>query len=169
MMRRVFLAVLVFVTMSPVPNATGRQATPRLFDHYERICDENEKARLDFLAIELMNDPEARVYIVTYGGRCYSNCMIDYPRHRRQFPRKALEQVWSSRIKQYLVEVRGMDAARIVAVDGGHRESWEAELWIVPKGAPEPPLSPTLKPEDIVYKKGKVTQRELRAGCAKKS
>ncbi len=165
-MRRVFLAIVVFVTVLPV---TGQQATPRLVDHYERICDEDEQARLDFLHIEVRKEPEARVYIVTYGGRCYSNCMIDYPRHRRQFPRKTSEQVWASRIKQYLIDVRGMDPAQIVLVDGGHRKSWEAELWIVPKGAPEPPLSPTLKPEDIVYKTGKVTERELRTGCAKKS
>ena len=167
MIRHVFLAVVVFVTVLPV--ATGQQPIPRLFDRYERICDEGEQMRLDFLDIESRKEPEARVYIVTYGGRCYSNCKIDYPRHRPQFPRKAEEQAWQSRIKDYLVSVRGMDPARIVLVDGGHRESWEAELWIVPKGAPEPPLSPTLKPEDIVYKKGKVTGRELRSGCSKKS
>jgi len=62
-----------------------------------------------------------------------------------------------------------MDPAQIVLLDGGHRESWEGELWIVPRGSPGPPLSPTVKPEDIVYKKGRVTQRELRSGCPKKN
>lgn len=168
MKRRVLLfAVVVFAAVLP---ASGQQATPRLFDRYQRICAEDEQARLDHFQIEFRKElPGARAFIVSYGGRCYSDCMVDYPRHRPQFPRKKFEQAWKSRIKNYLVEVRGMDPAQVVLIEGGHRESWEAELWIVPRGAPGPPLSPTVKPEDIVYKKGRVTKSELRSGCAKKS
>lgn len=163
------LAVVVFSSVLATPNAAGQQAAPRLFDRYERICDEDEQARLDFFQIEFRKElPGARMFVVTYGGRCYSDCMADHPRHRPQFPRRKSEQAWGTRIKNYLIEVRGMSPNQIVLLDGGHRESWEAELWIVPRGSPGPPLSPTVKLEDIVYKKGKVTQRELRAGCAKR-
>jgi hypothetical protein len=163
--------VLLFaVVMLPiVSHAAGQQPTARLFDRYQQICEEDEKARLDNFAIQLMYETEAKAYIIFYSGRCYSTCSLDYPRHRPHAPRKGEAQQRANRIKPYLVESRGMDPDRIVVIDGGHRESWEAELWIVPKGAPEPPISPTVKPEDIIYKKGRVTERELRTGCPKKS
>lgn len=86
--------MVVFAAVLP---ATGQ----RLFDRYDRICDENEQARLDFFDIELRKElPGARAFIVVYGGRCYSNCMIDYPRHRPQFPRKAAEKAWGKSDKE---------------------------------------------------------------------
>ena len=149
-------------------DSVSYQNEAHLFDRYNQICEEDEKARLDNFGIQLNNEPEAQAYIIYYGGRCYSGCEEDYPRHRPRVPRKGEAKQRAGRIEPYLVETRGLDPARIVVIDGGFRESWEAELWIVPKGAPPPPIKPTVSPEQIVYGKGRVTKRELRAGCAKK-
>lgn len=169
-MIRLRLVFLLLVAVSATPTAKSHKPlrTPRLFDRYQQICEEDEKARLDNFAIALTNEPETQAYIVFYGGRCYSSCEIDYPRHRKHAPRKGEAQQRAGRIKPYLVDMRGMDPARIVVIDGGFRESWEAELWIIPKGGSPPEVSPTVSPEEIVYKKGRVTIRELRAGCAAK-
>jgi len=134
------------------------------FEEYDQICEETEKAYLDFFSMQ-MKDPDLIAYIVFYGGRCYSSCEIDYPRHRPHYPRRGEAEQRAGRIKPYLIETRGIDENRIFVVNGGFRESWTAELWLAPKGAPPPPLTPTTDAKDIQYRTGKVTQRELMSGC----
>lgn len=135
------------------------------FDEYGNICSDDEKARLDNLAIQLQNNPELRAFIIFYGGRCYSSCSDDYPRHRPRYPRKGEAQARAGRIKPYLVNTRGLDPDRIIVIEGGHRESWTAELWIAPKGAVPPSATPTVQLEDIEYRKGRPTKREFAFGC----
>ena len=134
------------------------------FDEYGQICEEDEKARLDFFSMQL-KDPDLVAYVVFYGGRCYSSCEIDYPRHRPHYPRVGEAEQRAARIKPYLVNTRGIDENRIFVVNGGFRESWTAELWLAPKGSPPPPLTPTTNATDIRYRTGKITERELVSGC----
>jgi hypothetical protein len=42
------------------------------------------------------------------------------------------------RAKDYLVNTRGIDAGRIMTVDGGCRADVAVELWVVPTGATPP-------------------------------
>ena len=48
-----------------------------------------------------------------------------------------------------------------MVVNGGFRKSWMAELWIVPAGAWPPAPTPTIKKEDIRYRRSKVTANEF--------
>ncbi|MCA1620064.1 MAG: PKD domain-containing protein [Acidobacteria bacterium] len=107
---------------------------PRKIDEYGNINFNNEKARLDNYAIELQNDPTAQGYLVCYGGRR---------------GRTGEAQRRCDRAKDYLVTTRGVDASRIVTVDGGFREDLTVELWIVPSGATPPPSSPTVDPSEV--------------------
>jgi len=132
------------------------------FDEYGDICSDDEKARLDNFAIQLQNNSELQAYVVFYGGRCYSSCGYDYPRHRPRRPLKGEAEARAGRIKPYLVNTRGLEPERIFVTSGGHRESWTAELWMVPKGEKPPPLSPTVQPQDIKYRKG---QRDSLPPC----
>jgi hypothetical protein len=43
-----------------------------------------------------------------------------------------------------MVQTRGIDASRVITVDGGHRAETEGELWLSPAGAGAPPLRPTI-------------------------
>jgi hypothetical protein len=138
---------------------------PRKVDEYADICCEDEQARLDSFAIELQNNPDATGYVIFYGGRRYPSCWTDYPRHRPRIPYKGEAEARAASIKPYLTDTRGMDRERIVVVNGGHRESWMAELWIVPKGAKFPAPTPTLRPEQIRYRKGKQRSRAFRERC----
>jgi len=138
---------------------------PRKFDEYADICCEDEKARLDNFAIELQNSPEAMGYIIFYGGRRYSSCWYDYPRHRARMPYKAEAKERAVIVKPYLVNQRGVAPERIKVVNGGHRQSLMIELWIIPKGAKVPAPTPTLKPEDIKYRRGKLRDRAFLERC----
>jgi hypothetical protein len=132
------------------------------FDEYVDICDEDEMARLDDFAIQLQSNPELQAYIVFYEGRCYSSCGYDYPRHRPRRPLRGEAEARASRTESYLMNSRNLDRERIFVTSGGHRESWTAELWIVPKGEKPPPLSPTVQPQDVIYRKG---QRDSLPPC----
>jgi hypothetical protein len=103
------------------------------FDEYGDIRFNDEKARLDNYAIQLQNQPGSQGYIIGYGtcsgdGLCsHTSCIV---------AQKRIE-----RAKEYLVNTRGIDAARIVTVDGGCRSDAAVELWVVPTGATPPAAS----------------------------
>jgi hypothetical protein len=93
---------------------------PRKFDEYGNIRFNDEKARLDNFAIQLQNEPTAQGYIIAL-GTCEGE-----------------GQARANRARDYLVNTRGIDAGRLVLVDGGCREQLVVELWIRPQGATEP-------------------------------
>ena len=117
---------------------TGIQVPPKTpvkFDEYGDIRFDDEKARLDAYASQLQNDPGAQGYIIAYGtcagdGLCtHTSCIVAEKR--------------ADRAKDYLVTVRGIDAGRIVTIDGGCRSAVDVELWVVPTGATPPAASTT--------------------------
>jgi hypothetical protein len=96
---------------------------PTKFDEYGNIRFNDEKARLDNYAIQLQNQPGSEGYIVAYG-----TCVGE-------------GQARADRAKNYLVNTRGIEAGRIVTIDGGCRADLTVELWIVPTGARKPAAS----------------------------
>lgn len=126
----------------------------QLFDRFGDTCCDDEKARLDNFALALANQPGALGYIVFYGGRRqnYPYCWSA----RQRLQRRGEAQARAARIKPYLVYNRGIDSARVFVIDGGYRESWTAELWIVPLGASPPIPSPTVQPREIRFRRGRI-------------
>jgi PKD-like domain len=107
-------------TASCTTSIKAPPAKPRLFDEYGNIRFNDEKARLDNYAIQLQNEPTAQGYIIAYGS-----C-------------DAEGQTRGNRAKDYLVNTRGIDAGRLVVVDGGCMPELKVQLWIVPQGATPP-------------------------------
>ena len=109
--------------------------SPVKFDEYGDIRFNDEKARLDNYAIQLQNQPGSQAYIIGYGtcsgdGLCsHTSCIV---------AQKRIE-----RAKDYLVNTRGIDAGRIMTVDGGCRADVAVELWVVPTGATPPSANTT--------------------------
>lgn len=96
---------------------------PTKFDEIGEVQRDDEKARLDVFAIELQNTPSATGYIIAYGSR------------NKRF---GTGQQRGDRARQYLVETRGINASRLVVLDGGQRTTGSLQLWIVPPGATPP-------------------------------
>jgi Tfp pilus assembly protein PilV len=92
----------------------------RKFDEYADLRFNDEKARLDNLAIQLQQDPGSQAYYVVFGS-------CDTEGAAR-----------STRAVDYLVNNRGIDRGRITVIDGGCRETLTVELWICPAGAGAP-------------------------------
>lgn len=110
----------------------------REFDECNNCTFDDQKARLDNLAVELQNDPSTRGYVIAYGGR--------------MSPVGQVEKLMS-RAREYLVTQRGIDASRLVVVNGGFREDDSVELWVVPSGASAPQPTPTVQAGEIKRRK----------------
>jgi len=110
----------------------------REFDECNNCTFDDQKARLDNLAVELQNDPTTRAHIIAYGGR--------------MSPVGQVERLMS-RAREYLVTQRGIDASRLVVVNGGFREDDSVELWVVPSGATTPQPTPTVQAGEIKRRK----------------
>lgn len=101
----------------------------RKFDEFPSIAFDDDKARLDNLAIELQNTPGAQGYIFIYASD-------------RARPGQVERLI--ARTRDYLVVSRGIDASRLVIVNGGTRGGANPifELYIVPPGAQPPSARP---------------------------
>jgi hypothetical protein len=117
-----------------IPLPEKRTIVGREFDTCWSCSYDDQKARLDNLAVELQNDPTTTTYLFAYSGKTspagYADRLL-------------------ARARDYLVSLRGIDAARIVLVNGGFRESDCVEVWLVPQGAVAPQASPTVQPGNI--------------------
>lgn len=98
-----------------------------IFDRVPPVTYDDLKARLDNLAIELQNSPNSQGYILVYTA----------PSSRAgQYDRLA------ERVRDYMVNKRGIDSSRLVIVNGGNRDTDFYEFWIVPQGAQPPQATP---------------------------
>ena len=153
---------MVLCLMAASAHAVTATPEARKFDEFGDVCCEDEKARLDNFVNELQNNPEARGYIIFYGGKrhryppCHSSRVV--------LPRRGEAAARAARLKPYIRDTRGVDASRIVVINGGHRDQWMAELWIVPKGANPPVPTPTVKPQEIRFRRGRIKKRDYECG-----
>ena len=117
-----------------VPPTEERERPSRQFDVCCSCSFDDQKARLDNLAVELQADPSTTTYVIAYGGRT---------------SRVGQADMLSSRARDYLVTNRGIDQSRIVVINGGFREEDCVELWIIPSGATPPQATPTVGAGDV--------------------
>jgi hypothetical protein len=106
----------------------------REFDECNNCTFDDQKARLDNLAVELQNDPTTTAYIIAYGGRTSPIGQVE---------------VLMNRARSYLTNERAIDASRLVIINGGFREADSVELWVVPRGAAAPRATPTVQAGEV--------------------
>jgi hypothetical protein len=104
------------------------------FDQFQSVAFDDDKARLDNLAISLQGAPDSQAYIVIYAGRT---------------SRAGQADMLSRRTMDYLVNQRGVDERRITIVNGGYRDTDFIEIWLCPPGATPPQPTPTVQPGDV--------------------
>jgi hypothetical protein len=108
--------------------------SPKRFDEFPSVAFDDDKARLDNLAIELQNNPGATGYLIAYAGR---------------HTRGGQAELMGKRAIEYLTKTRGISPSRLVIQNGGYRENSAYEIWLVPQGADPPRATPTLRREDV--------------------
>jgi hypothetical protein len=110
------------VEIAPPPIVCGLA-----FDEYGDIKWEDEMARLDNFAIQLMNQPSSRGALITYAGN---------PTYKGEAAFKL------RRATDYLVNIRKIPRERLITTDAGYRTDLTTKLYIVPEGATLPASDP---------------------------
>ena len=99
--------------------------TPIAFDEFPTISNDDDKARLDGLTVELQNNPDYQGYVIMYQG----SDKRSKTRTSERLTQMALD---------YLVRQRGVDPSRLTIVRGGSRPTTTYQMWLVPPGASTP-------------------------------
>jgi hypothetical protein len=116
-------------------------------DEFENSNCEDYMARLDKLFISVNNSPGAKGYVIVYQGNLKQPI---YGRNREiKGSRYVAPPVNSApefiRYFKNYQRLRRFPAERIVFVEGGFREKFTIEFWLVPNAAAPPTPTPTLK------------------------
>jgi hypothetical protein len=130
-----------------IPAAPRRENPARQFDVCCSCAFDDQKARLDNLAVQLQNDPSSAAHIIAYAGRN---------------SRRGEANRLGTRARDYLVTTRGINSSQITVVNGGFREEDCVELWIVPSGAIPPQPTPTVQAGDVNPGREPTTRRHRR-------
>lgn len=102
-------------------------------DDFISVSNDADKARLDYLAIKMQENPTYHAYVIAYGGR--TSC------------RQQADLLIQCALR-YLVGQRGVDASRVTTINGGLREKESYEFWVLSPGKPAPVAKPTLSPAE---------------------
>lgn len=90
--KRLSAAAIFLVLAFGVTGAASQH--PRKFDEFGDINCEDEYARLDNIAVQLRNEPNAKIVIVFYGGRRFRGRL---PKQGEAAARAArLKRIWLS-------------------------------------------------------------------------
>lgn len=115
---------------------------PHKFAEYSNISPARERKQLSGFARLLRRFLSTQGHIIAYAGK----------RARAGEAERLLK-----RAKTYLVNNRGINPARLITIDGGHRERCSVELYMVPPGVTPPSATPTVSPSEVqIIKAGKV-------------
>ena len=153
-MKKQFLSFLLL--LSCVFSVSAQTKEARIIDETSDFCCEATRTRLDNFFVELQNNPKTKGYVIYYGGRNHPICS------KNRMPKRGEIDIITTIFKKH-VEFRGQDPKRFIWINGGYRENWTAEFWIVPNGAdaPKPTPTPTLEERDIKFKRGKAKKVNL--------
>ena len=131
---------------APVPAEAKNKFEQVPYDRYGKIPFEDAEARLDTFAVQLhsLNEGKShyRGFIIVYAGRS---------------AHAAEAGTAAACSKSYLVSVRNFGPDTVIAADGGYRDEFEVELYIIPNDAYPPLLMPTVSPKKVEILPGGVT------------
>jgi len=131
---------------APVPAGATNEFEQLPYDSYGKIPFEDAQARLDTFMAQLSNmnegTPHYRGFIIVYAGRSSI---------------AAEAGTVAECSKKYLMKAQEAGPETIIAVDGGFRDTFIVELYIMPNDAFPPRLLPTVSPKKAQILEGHLT------------
>lgn len=135
----------------PVPAGAKHKFEQYPFDSYGKIPFEDAEARLDSFEIQLrsLNEgaPRYRGFIIVYAGRS---------------SQAAEASTIAACSRSYLISERNTPPDNLIATDGGYRDEFTVELYIMPDDAYPPQLMPTVSPKKIEILEGRLSPCPIR-------
>lgn len=160
MKRVVFILILCILFAF---NISAQTKEAEMFDEYGDVCCEYEKKQLDSFS-SILEQGNAKGYLIFYGGKNYKPVCNGIKRVKRPQRNYAMER--ASFNFRYLTETKGWNEKNLFLINGGYREFWTIELWIVPQGAKPPIPTPTINEKDIKFRRGKYKISTFSDSCS---
>lgn len=151
----IYALILLIIPISVIGQA--QMASQKVDEFGITNCDD-WMARSENLSSKIREDESSLGYIVYYGGRV--NIQPYGSWYTRRLPRRGEAFARAAAIKSRYIDSFGIDGNRIILLNGGYRENWTVELWLVPKGSRPPPPTPSLKESEIRFRKGRIRKLE---------
>jgi hypothetical protein len=149
---------IIFLLILPISVGGQTLTVPQKVDEFGIINCEDWMVRSENLSSKMREDATSLGYIVYYGGQVNIKPYGSW--YTKRLPRRGEAFARAAAIKSRFVENFGIDENRIILLNGGYRESWAVELWLVPKGARPPLPVPTLTESEIKFRKGRMRKLE---------
>ena len=150
-MKAIPISILILLLIAG--SSAGSAATveqPGKVDEFSFIRCDDELMRMFHYRDFLNAHPNATAYVIVYGGR----------RDKRD-----AADAHASRLKDLLTNSLGISAQRSVVILGGYREQWTVELWASPPDTTKPIPTPTLKANEVRFRKGKSKPIDFKWNC----
>jgi len=154
----ILFALLLFIGASVL----AQSKEPRKVNEFGWIPCEQLRHILDEFLAELQSSPDSLGYAYVYEGKSSMRSYGKRGSRLETFLPAVGEAAYRTNIFRRHFAFRRFDPGRYLFIDGGYRENFSVELWIVPIGVRPPATTPTLdemkfrrgKPEQIVCEEG---------------
>jgi hypothetical protein len=124
MLLSLVVSILCFaLTQTAGQDTQTRKVHDRPYLEYGNVCWNDERARLDNFAFALATDPNAVGYVIVYDAT---------PHCRREAVARAI------RVRNYLVNYRGIEWNRVAWRYGGHRREFTVVAYVFPRDVRPP-------------------------------
>lgn len=162
------LRILYFVTFLLVCNfavlSQENNSKPESILSNSSTC-EDIKLRLDYVAVSLQNSGTNKLNIIFYEGKYYAQFGKNGKNTKNILPKRGEAEARVDEMIDYLVNQRGVDQSLITKINGGFRENFNAEFWVISNNSKVPKLSPTVDSKEIKFRKGKYKRDTRGEGC----
>lgn len=145
-----YLIILIFAFTVSAQEKEAQKFDELLFNSG---C-EMARAVLDAFFVTINNNPQTTGFIIVYEGK-YSEKVSDEKGNSKTkiyLPRRGQSAYMMQMIRNH-IKYRKQNPDRFLFINGGFREEFVIEFWLVPNGAKLPKPTPTLEKMD--YRKGK--------------
>jgi hypothetical protein len=147
------ITVIFAIILLAVVSLASQVPQAELIDEFGWVSCEDLRARLDTFLAVLSNKPGAMGLVYVYEGK-YEVVVYDKKDRRTEVRLPVIgEAAHRTNIFRVHFGFRKFDPNRYLFIDGGYRENFTVQLWIVPNGATPPPAKPTQG--RMKYRKGK--------------
>lgn len=107
---------------------------------------------------DYMELPGASIYVVYYEAKNVEMFVWNKQKNVQEKkilkPKRGNALNRAKEVPNFLATVYQVPKEKVVLLDGGFRENFEIEIWLVPKGATPPSPTPTVDAKNVKFAKG---------------
>ena len=163
---KLFISLICLFTFASLAYAQTEEARKVTEINHFTPCGEF-LAQMDWVYSEHDKSAESKIFVVYYEGKHEVYAQTN-ERLRWVIPRRGDAFSRAREVPVFLMSgYRNYKISKdtIVLIDGGYRERFGLEIWVVPKNAELPRSTPTLTVKDIKFRRGKPYKIRDFTGC----